>query len=363
MVAGFAIFSTLFGSGNIVFPLMLGRAGAGDWIMPLAGWLVAAVAIPIIGFYGGMLYDADRQKFLSPIGKYCTAAFMFIVMMLAGPFGAVARIINVSFGGFSNLLPQLPLSVFSAIYVLLILMIAYRPDKVVHIVGVIFTPLKFGGLAAVIIGSMWLGGSFPEPSGTAIASDLFKSGLGMGCQTMDLLASVMFTGSIYIYLRDSLPINKRGDKAKLLKFVGVACIIGAAALAAVYIGLLLLGSQYSGQLAGVPDESILGKIAELAMGGGASWFISIVVAVSCLATAVMLCTAFTDYVYTDVLKEKFNRTLILVGSGAAAFVVSLLGFGPICSFLGMVLEKVYPMFMVFIAARMVYYYAIDRKKR
>jgi LIVCS family branched-chain amino acid:cation transporter len=363
MIAGSAIFSMLFGSGNIVFPLMLGKMWGGDWFIPLIGWLIAAVAIPMLGFYGAMLYDGERQKLLAPIGKHCSFALVFIVMMLVGPFGVVARVVNVSFGGFGNLLPQLPFWVFSAVYVFLAVLVAYRPDKIISVIGIIFTPLKFGGLAAIVIGAMYIGGQIPSSSGSGSACTQLTSGFGMGYQTMDLLASVLFASNIYLYMKNSLPEADRNDRAKLLKFVGVACVIGALMLAAAYIGLLLIASQYSDQLAGVPDESLLGKIAELAMGSSASWFISVVIAISCFATAVMLCTAFTDYVHKDILKEKFNRTVVLVCVGAVAFIVSLLGFGQICSFLNMVLEKLYPMLMVFIAGRMVYYYAVINKKK
>jgi LIVCS family branched-chain amino acid:cation transporter len=361
MVAGCAIFSMLFGSGNIVFPLILGKIAAGNWTLALVGWLIAAVLIPMIGFYGAMLFDADYKKYLAPMGKYLTAILMFIIMNLVGPFGVIARIVNVSFGGINNLAPQMPLVVFSAIYVLLTVILAYKPDKVVGLIGKIFTPLKFGGLAVIVIGALYFGESFSYNCPNPIEASFLK-GFNMGYQTMDLLGCLLFSGSIYYYIKNAMPKEDINDKKKLLNLVGIACVIGSVMLAIAYAGLLLIGVQYSAQLSMIADEAILGKIAELSMGTEASWFVSIVIAVSCLATAVVLCSVFTDYVYKDLLKEKFNRTIILFCVGLLAFAMSLLGFGKICSILGMILEKVYPALMVFIGIRIVYYYAVINKK-
>jgi LIVCS family branched-chain amino acid:cation transporter len=353
----------LFGSGNLVFPLVLGKDCAVDWPLALVGWIVAAVLIPMVGYYGAMLFDADRSRYLSPIGKPATHLLMFIVMMLVGPFGVLARIVNVAFGGINNLAPSIPIGLFSAIFTAITVLIAYHPGKIVQIIGVIFTPLKFGGIAAIVIGALYFGGPISDGVVSNIpTTQTLLTGFNMGYQTMDLLASLIMAGEIYQYLKNALPEADRDDKRKLLKFTGTACLIGAIILCIAYIGLLLIGAQYSAQLSDTPPEAILGKIAELSMGFSASWFVSIVVAVSCLATAIILCSVFTDYIHVDILKKKTNRTIVLGLVGLTMFSISLLGFGQICAFLGMILEKIYPALMVFIGCRIVYYYAVINRK-
>jgi LIVCS family branched-chain amino acid:cation transporter len=362
-VAGFAIFSMLFGSGNIVFPLVLGKGHPSGWLFALVGWLVAAVFIPMIGYYGAMLFDAERNKYLAPIGKHATAILMFIVMMLIGPFGVLARIVNVAFGGINNLAPCVSIGWFNSIYTLITVIFAMFPGKIIEIIGVVFTPLKFGGIAIIVIGAMYFGGPFynadlnPVPVMTS-----FLDGFSMGYQTMDLLASLIMAGGIYQYLKNTLPEEDRNNKKKLLELTRSACIVGSALLSMAYIGLLLIGVQYSEHLVSTPSEAIFGKIAELSMGYSASWFVSIVIAISCLATAIILCSIFTDYVYEDILKKRVSRTIILGVVGVSLYTVSLMGFGQICELLGMVLEKIYPAIMVFIGCRIVYYYAVINRK-
>jgi LIVCS family branched-chain amino acid:cation transporter len=362
-VAGFAIFSMLFGSGNLVFPLVLGQSCPDHWALALIGWLFAAVLIPMIGYYGAMLFDADSGKYLAPIGKYATALLMFIIMMLIGPFGVLARIVNVAFGGINNLAPEIPIWFFSVIFTFLTVVLALHPGKIVQIIGVIFTPLKFGGLAIIILGALYFGGSISHVTENPLSpTATLITGFSMGYQTMDLLASLIMAGGIYQYLKGALPESDRDNKKKLLQFTGTACFIGGIILSLAYIGLLLISTQYSDRLTDTPAESILGKIAELSMGYSASWFVSIVIAVSCLATAIILCSSFTDYIYANILKKKFDRKVILYSVGLVMFAVSLLGFEQICAFLGMVLEKIYPILMIFIGGRIVYYYAVTSKK-
>jgi LIVCS family branched-chain amino acid:cation transporter len=363
IVAGFAIFSMLFGSGNIVFPLILGKTCPDNWPMAIGGWLVAAVFIPMIGYYGAMLFDADRNKYLAPIGKYVTALLMFVIMMLVGPFGVLARIVNVAFGGINNLAPDILIWMFSAVFTSVTVALAFHPGKIVQIIGVIFTPLKFGGIAAIVLGALYFGGSISHVTENPLPpTDTLITGFNMGYQTMDLLAALIMSGEVYHYLKMALPESDCNDKKKLLKFTGTACLIGGIILSIAYIGLLLIGVQYSDGLADTPPEAILGKIAELSMGHSTSWFVSIVIAVSCLATAIILCSVFTNYICNDVLKKKIDRKIVLVLVGGVMFAVSLVGFGQICAFLGMILEKIYPALMIFMGGRIGYYYAVINKK-
>jgi LIVCS family branched-chain amino acid:cation transporter len=363
IVAGFALFSMIFGSGNIVFPLTLGQQTAGNYFFALCGWLVAAVIIPMGGYYGAMLFDADNKKYLSPIGKHLTFALMFIIMMLIGPLGVMARIINVAFGGIHNLAPQVPIWGFSLIFCLIMLLLAYRPGKIVQIIGVIFTPLKFGGIMIIAVIAFYLGGKIPEASGDLLPTSTFVKGFSMGYQTMDLLAAFMMAVPVYQYVRNAMPEDSRNDKKKLLKFMGCTCIVGGIVLSITYIILLLVGAQYSEQLSSVAAEEIFGKIAELSMGCSASWFVAIVIAVSCLATGIVLCSVFTDYVHKDLLKEKFNRNVILIGVGMTSFVMSLLGFQQICSIMGTILEKLYPFLIIFVIIKIIYYHMATKKQK
>ncbi len=93
------------------------------------------------------------------------------------------------------------------------------------------------------------------------------------------------------------------------------------------------------------------------MGGNASWFVAIVIAVCCLATNIGLSSVFTDFVHEEILKNRGNRKAMLILTGIITFCVSLLGFDEICKILGFILKAIYPVLIIFVIARMTYFFA------
>lgn len=362
VLAGFSIFSMVFGSSNIVFPLIIGKDSMANFSYSALGWLLATVLIPMIGYFGAMLFDADNKKYLSPLGKHATAILMFIIMMMVGPFGVIARGVNVSFGGVHILAPQVSEVLFNAIYCFLTILLAWHPGKIVQVIGVIFTPLKFGGMIAVIFGALFFANSLTdiEPAVNSAAIDFLK-GFEVGYQTMDLLSAFLVATTIFIYIKNSMPEEKRENNKEVLKMIGMACIVGSVVLSVVYFGLVFVGAVYAPQLLATPDEALFTKIAELAMGGYASWFVATVIAACCLATNIVLSSVFTDYVHKDLLKEKFNRKIILLAVGCVTFAMSLLGFERICGMLGKILSAIYPALIIFVVLRIGYWIIKCRK--
>ncbi len=360
VVAGFAIFAMLFGSGNIAFPPILGKNFASGWTIANLGWLLAAVAIPMFGYFGSMLFEADTEKYMKPLGKHVTALFMLLVMIMVGPFGVSARCVNVAFGGINVAMPDCPALLFNIIFCAVTMLLSWNPGKLVQLMGTIFTPLKFGGVAIVILAAMFMANS-DIPATEFPASKAFVDGFEMGYQTMDLVTAFFLTAPIYMYIRNALPEAERSNKKLLIKFSGWACVVGGVLLAVVYTGLAYIGAKYSAQLSGTPDESLFAKIADISMGNFATIFVGIVIAVGCLATNIAITSMFTDYVHKTLLKEKFNRNLILLITCACTLGMSLLGFAKICSLMAMVLSKLYPALIVFVIARVTYYFATAKK--
>lgn len=355
-IAGFAIFSMIFGSGNIVFPLILGKDFTSNYPFSLLGWLLTTVLIPISGYFGAFLFDGDNKKYLAPLGKHIAFGLMLLFMLIAGPFGVTARGVNVAFGGMHVVSPLMNESIFNLIYCSITIALAWNPGKVVQIIGTVFTPLKFGGVAAVVIGALYLGDSFSDiPQSIIPIKTCFSESARIGFQTMDLLAAFLMGSAVYGYMKNEMPENT--TKKSFLKFAGAACSVGALALGLVYCGLLMIGAQYSAVLEGTPNESLFTKIALISMGNNASWFVAIIIAVCCMATNIALSSVFTDFMHKEILKNRGNRKTVLVLTGVATFCISLLGFDEICKILGVILETIYPILIIFVAARITYYFS------
>jgi LIVCS family branched-chain amino acid:cation transporter len=346
----------LFGSGNLIFPMLLGKEFPGAWSAALIGWIIAAVLMPLFGYFGAILFDADHKKYLAPIGKYLTEILMLIIMLIAGPFGAVARNINVSFGGMHVVLPDLPNFIFNLLYCMVMIALSWNPGKLVKIIGVVFTPMKFGGVAIVMLGVLFFCDTSILNNTETLVSTAFIGGFKTGYQTMDLLAGFIMSSVVFLFIKNALPEHERENKALIIKFCGYSCCIGGIALSIIYAGLVFASAKCSGLLIGTPDEELFAKAAAISLGNYASWFVAVVIAVCCLATNIALTSIFADYVHKTFFREKFNRKIILILVGGLAFVMSLLGFSKLCSLLGMILEKIYPAIILFVVLRVIYYY-------
>ncbi len=355
IVAGFAIFAMLFGSGNIAFPPILGKTFVSGWGIANLGWLIAAVVIPMLGYFGSMLFEAETEKYMKPLGKHITALFMLLVMVMVGPFGVAARCVNVAFGGIRVAMPDCPDLLFNIIFCIVATILAWNPGKLIQLMGTIFTPLKFGGIAIVIVMAMLMANS-EIPTNNFSASKTFLEGFEMGYQTMDLITAFFMTAPTYLYIKNALPEKERSDNKLLIKFSGWACAVGGLLLAVIYTGLAYIGAKYSTLLAETPDESLFAKIADISMGNFATFFVAIVIAIGCLATNIALASMFTDYLHKTILKEKINRSVILLLTGACTLGMSLLGFAKICSLMATILSKLYPALIVFVILRIFYYF-------
>jgi LIVCS family branched-chain amino acid:cation transporter len=119
LTGGFAMFSMFFGSGNLVFPLIIGVKTYENPLHAIYGLLITAVLLPFFGLFGIMHYRGDHTVYFSILGPYSRFLLSLLMLGLMGPFGVIPRCISVAFGGVHLLYPTLPLWVFSLIFAVL----------------------------------------------------------------------------------------------------------------------------------------------------------------------------------------------------------------------------------------------------
>lgn len=338
LIAGFAMFSMFFGSGNLVFPLLIGQQTASNYPFAIFGLILTAVIVPFLGLLGMILYDGQTGKYFEKLGK--VPSFLLIAMMLClmGPFGVVPRCITVAYGSVHVLFPNLPYYVFSFAFCAVIAALIWRANRIVDLIGLLLTPFKLGGLAFLVIVGLWF--AEPAPLTNLSGKIAFTEGLTLGYQTMDLMAAFFFSSTTVIYLRNSLGPDE--GRATLLKLSFAASLIGAFILSLSYVGFVSLGAKYADLLTTVHAEAMLPVIAQYTLGDYSLPIISFTMAVACLATAVILSTLFVDFLREDVCRQKITRPQSIFISLSITFGISLLGFAKICELLGSVLEITYP---------------------
>lgn len=338
LTAGFAMFSMFFGSGNLVFPLLIGQQTIGSYPFAILGLIITAVIVPFLGLLGMILYDGQTNTYFARLGRIPSFLLIGMMLSLMGPFGVVPRCITVSYGSLSILFPNLPYPVFSFAFCVAIVVLIWRANRIVDLMGLFLTPFKLGGLLFLIIVGLWFSNPVSPP--VLPATVAFTEGLTLGYQTMDLMAAFFFSSTTVIYLRQNLGSNY--ERPTLLKLSLMASLIGASILSLAYIGFVTLGAKYSSLLTSVQAEAMLVVIAQHTLGQYALPVIGFTMTVACLATAVILSTLFVDFLRDDVCRGHITRPQSILLSLGITFGVSLLGFAKICELLGIILEIAYP---------------------
>ena len=334
---GFALFSMFFGSGNLVFPIGVGQESGGHFLLGSLGILLTGVLVPFLGVLGMMLYNGDRQSFFGCFGKKGIFLFSLLALGLMGPFGVLARCLTVAHGALLLLIPQASLPFTSALMCLGIFLLALHQNKIVSVVGVLLTPFLLVSVAAIAFFGIKNGlGSDPVTVNATISGlAAFENGFFQGYQTMDLLAAFFFSTFVVHHLQ-------KESKEDSVNIFYQSALVGAGILSLVYFALVLLGSIYAEVLRETPPQEMLGRIAVEALGSLAAPIVCLAIVLACFTTAIVLASLFADFLREEVLGNKIGNGTALFITLTIGFFVSTLDFAGISSFIGPVLEAVYP---------------------
>jgi LIVCS family branched-chain amino acid:cation transporter len=336
---GFAMFSMFFGSGNIVFPILVGQQSGGHYILSGLGIFLTGVFVPFLGVLAMMLCKGSLADFFRSIGKIGTFVFSLIALSLMGPFGVLPRCIVVAHGALLQVFSSASLIWVSLGLCAIIYFLTVNKNKIIPILGSLLTPVLLVAIIAVFVCGL-VKGSLPSLGDRDLAWSSFKMGFFKGYQTMDLLAAVFFSTFIIGHLQ-SASGEGSSEKSSIHTF-WKASLIGGGLLTVVYFFLVLLGSIYAQELASIAPQEMFGYIALKTLGPLAAPCMCIAVVLACLTTAVILAALFAEFLRKEICKEKIGNKTSLVVTLLIAFVISTLQFSGIMSFLGPVIEMIYP---------------------
>lgn len=340
---GCALFSMFFGSGNLVFPLVVGQESGGHFALAALGICLTGVLVPFLGVFAMWLFHGDTRAFFGTMGKPAAFWFPLIALSLMGPFGVAARCIVVAHGSFRMLLPEVSLTLFSLFFCGAIFLVTMNKSRMVALLGTVLTPVLLLSLAVITVMGVYLGSPAAEAS-SKMPLPVFLNGFLQGYQTMDLLAAFFFSMFIIKHLETacSLDPNHPSPTHVFLK----SAAISAGLLAVIYSALVYLGAVYADSLVGVPPEQMLGVVAQQTMGTLSAPVLCLAITLACFTTATTLVPLFADFLKTDVARDKISDPVAVLITLGITFLVSTLEFSGIASFLAPILEVLYPPLIV-----------------
>ncbi len=358
-LAGIAIFSMFFGAGNVIFPLKVGLVSGDQIPFALFGLLLTAIGGPVLGLVGATLYKGNCLDFFCRPGRTIGIVFISISLFLLGPFAVIPRCFVVAYSSLSSLAEGIDLISFSIIFGLLSLACCIKESYMLPLLGRFFSPILLLALLCIIAVGIATGTSLPH---TGIApKDAFFQGLEEGFDTMDLIAAIFFSSSIWTLL--ILKLNDTHEKhvAKTAIFSGM---IGGALLGLVYIGLGAATAYHAEALANIAPEKLMSSLAILTLGPIFGHVANLAIAIACFTTAVSL----TQTIGALFCREFFPKTISYRSSLIAITAISIffahLGFATISALIHPLISICYPAIIVLTVFNIIYkIYGIQTIKR
>lgn len=339
---GLALFSMFFGAGNLIFPLLIGKSVGGNVWFAISGLGLTAVVVPFLGLAAMVLFQADYHRFFGRIGKVPGMLLLLLLQLILGPFGVIPRLITLMHAMAGHYLLDMPLIPFSILAALTIFGCNFKQQRLIGFLGAILTPVLLLSLAALVFLGLTDGSSLNPVS--LPAGDSFLQGLFGGYNTMDLIAAFLFATVVLPHFQKEKDLEHPTQRQQsLLKKMVFSSLIAAALLFLAYTGLCLLSAHHGWALdAACPPEQMLSAIAIKLLGPAGGCIAAVAVITACLTTAMTLASIFADYLRKDLCKEKISPALALILTLVAATLFANLGFGGIATFLGPILQVVYP---------------------
>lgn len=352
IATGLAMFSMMFGAGNIVFALAIGQYAQDNNLFAILGLLLTAVGVPFLGLIAMTLFGGDYKKFFGRIGTIPGFLVSATIMGLIGPFGAIPRCIALSYSTAQMYLPSISLPLFSLAACAFIFLFTIRRTSILDLVGYVLTPLKLGSLLFIIVKGFFSSPAMPVSSHTELT--VFLRGLTDGYQTMDLLGAFFFCSVVLDCLKKNLDVTDPKNYKTMLGVALRASCIGASLLAAIYVGFSYVAAMQSSNLTGVAPAELISQVAVQVLGPYAGILVCFTVTIACLTTAIALTTVFAEFVHKDLTLNRVSYPVALVTSLAITFGISTLHFTGIMALLAPVLQLVYPALIVLCIVNIAY---------
>jgi len=317
---GLAIFSMLFGAGNLLYPLKVGITSGNHYLVGILAFLITAVCLPVGGLITLILYDGNYEEFFGRLGKTFGKFCIFLCMLIIGPGLAMPRIITLSHTMTAPFIPIPFLQTinpwssfsFSIIFLALTFFGSFRKSQIISLLGRYISPTLLLALIIIIVKGIFTAKStFINP---APAMTIFQNSLKIGYETLDLFGTIFFASIILSAIAKSLCFPE-GTSCKEKALVGFQSgLLGGSLLALVYAGINFLGA-FHGQGIEYANEGELFRIISFnILTHYGAVIIGTAVFMACYSTAISLAAVVGQYVQQELFKNKigFVPSLALV---------------------------------------------------
>ena len=348
LLVSFMLFSLFFGAGNLIFPPFQGQNAGAATIPAVAGFVVTAVILPVLGVIVVAQTDGLDKLGARVNGKFAII-FTMLIYLSIGPGLGIPRAASVPFEmAVAPYLPQnAPLKLFmlgySLIFFVIAAWLALNPSKLVERIGQYLTPSLLTLIVFLFIAFVFKGEAAVAAAQPAYSEAPFLKGFCEGYQTMDTIAALNFGLVIATTLR-SLGAE---DKKDVMRYTKLAGVFAGTILTAVYLMLTYMGTQSSGVYEIQENGAwTLRCIVYQLFGEFGAIILAAIFTLACLTTCVGLITSISQYFST--LFKKFSYRQFVFAITVFSFAICNQGLNTILSISVPILNAIYPVSIVLI---------------
>ncbi|MBA4536153.1 branched-chain amino acid transport system II carrier protein [Bacillus aquiflavi] len=315
------LFSLFFGAGNLIFPPFLGQSAGTSLWASMAGFILSAVGLPILGVVA-VAKANGLHSLASRVHPLFAAIFTFIIYLAIGPFLGIPRAGSLAFEmGVSPFLPKdmnltFALFIYTFVYFGLSYWLALSPSKLVDRFGKLLTPIILLLILFIFVRALTHSFGAPASPTADYAKMPFAKGFLDGYLTMDTIAALNF--GIVI----SLTLKQKGvsQSKQIVSYSIRAGLLAGLVLTLIYVMLGYLGTNNHGTTEN--GAQTLTQVVLTLFGSSGAVLLGVVFSLACLTTSVGLITSCSQYFTTIIPKVKY-RTWVTILTGSSLVFANL----------------------------------------
>lgn len=281
IIVGLALFSTMFGAGNLIFPPQIGLATGTQWYLGAVGILITGVVLPILAFWAVNNVGVNVKCLMGHVHPKFYDYFYLIACILVGMGSTLPRCGATTHEmGVMSAFAGAPSWLTMIFFFALVFFFGCDQNKVVDKLGKYLTPLLLILLAIVLIkGVVDPIGAPLKVDNTAPLTSSMLTGYLTGDLTVGLMCANIFIGGILSKGHTDPAERKRSGL-----LVGLVSIV---VLGVVYIVLTYIGATGGAFYdLSTPQTTLLSGLVGQTLGMAGKVCMGVAVGLACLTTAV-----------------------------------------------------------------------------
>lgn len=335
LVVGLAFFSMFFGSGNLIFPLMLGAHYEGHFLIAALGFVITAVLLPTLGILAMLPAHGRYERLFSDfLPNSITRWLVLAILLFWIPLGSGPRCVVLAHASVQTYFAYTPpIWLFSLLFLSLVYLCVVSPNRIIPVLGKILTPALLLSIAAIVFTSFQNG----HINVSALSKgDVFLKSVMDGYYTQDLIAAVFFSSALVGMLKAS-----GSNASDVYKKTWAGGLIAVIILGILYTALMASSAIHAESLRGLSGEKLVSTLAQIALGGTFGGISSVAVSLACFTTEVALVLVFAEFLNQHFLGHKKGPIGLFI-TLAVIWVMSLLQFGGIMAIVAPAMQVIYP---------------------